>query len=875
MHTDRLPPASTYRVQLSSSFTLEDVANQIPYLAELGITDVYLSPIWASTPGSTHGYDIIDHSTIDPERGGCDGWLKLCGALRAHSMGVVLDVVPNHMAADPVHNLLWRQVLGDGPSSPASIYFDVDWRPLTGLIRNKVLLPVLDQPYGAALLQGHVGLERAADGIRIRCGGLNLPLAAGTIDSALPDQEIADINADPQRIHAVLEAQHYRLAFWRAANDEINYRRFFDINELIAIRPEEEEVFNGSHRLVLQLVQEDVVHGLRIDHVDGLLEPATYLQRLRARAEEAAHARMWIVVEKILGRAETLDTTWPVDGTTGYDALNVLNRLFVSGRGVRTLRRYYQKLVDDHTNFRDVAYDCKRLVSLRTLRSGLTLLVHALKRAADASWTTRDITMNALSTALVEFIACLPVYRTYLGHDGEQPGDREAIEQAFSWAIRRNQSMDPTALSFLRSLLLESADLDPALKTAGRAVVRRLEQYTTGVQAKGIEDTAYYRDNTLLALNEVGGDPGGVSGTLPEFHHFNETRARHWPHAHTATSTHDTKLGEDARIRIASISACEHEWIASVQVWRGLNGSFRQLTPKGPVVDINDEYRVYQILIGAWPPDDLDGGGPAAPALVERVSTYMRKAVREAQVHTSWVRINDEYEAAVDAFVRGVLTDGCAAEFRTSLRAMVRRILPLSLCHSLSQLVLKCLMPGVPDIYQGDESWALVLTDPDNRQPVDFAARFAIVRRLLSDGPPPSDLGGTSAGDVLSGDLKPYVTARLLRFRRDHRSMMASAGYVPLRARGDRGAALVAFRRTLGGTHVVVAVPRLVEPSAAAAGWPAGASFWGSTELRVPSRVREWRNLFTDQAVVLERPAIAPLAQLTERWPWVVLWGSD
>src|SRR5262245_45161422 len=369
MQTDRLPPASTYRVQLSSSFTLEDVANQIPYLAELGITDVYLSPIYAARPGSPHGYDIVDHSAIDRERGGCERWQKLCGVLREHSMGVVLDVVPNHMAADPVHNLLWRQVLGDGPTSPASIYFDVDWRPLSGLIRDKVLLPVLEEPYGAALLQGHVALERAGNEIRIRCGGLNLPLAAGSVDPAISDQEIADTNVDPQRIHAVLEAQHYRLAFWRAANDEINYRRFFDVNELIAIRTEEEDVFTGSHRLVLRLAEEDVVHGLRIDHVDGLLEPATYLQRLRARAEEAAHGKMWIVVEKILGRSENLDTTWSVDGTTGYDALNVLNRLFVSGRGVRALRRFYQKLVDDHASFRDTAYDSKRLATVRTLRS--------------------------------------------------------------------------------------------------------------------------------------------------------------------------------------------------------------------------------------------------------------------------------------------------------------------------------------------------------------------------------------------------------------------------------------------------------------------------------------------------------------------------
>lgn len=873
MSPSHLPPSSTYRVQLSSSFTLKDLAAHVPYLAELGISDIYLSPIQSARPGSPHGYDIVDHGTIDEQLGGRDGWQALGDALRARSLGVVLDVVPNHMAADPVHNALWRQMLGEGATSPAARHFDVDWRPLTGLIRNKVLLPLLEEPYGAALVQGLVRLDRIDGEVAVRYRGLHLPLAGNSFDVALADQEIEDISADPQRMHAVLESQHYRLASWRAANDEINYRRFFDVNHLVAIRTEDEEVFERSHRLVLQLVEEGLVNGLRVDHVDGLLDPAGYLRRLRAAATAASDTFTWIVVEKILGRSETLATTWPVDGTTGYDALNVLNRLFVSARGVRMLRRFYKGLVSDHTGFSDVAYASKRAIMERTLRSGLTILSQALKRVADASLVTRDITLNAISGALVEFIACLPVYRTYLEGNGERPGDRDVVEQAFTRAIRRNPTLDLSALSFIRSLHLEPGDAHPGLCELRRAVVQQLQQYTSGVHAKGIEDTAFYRDNTLLTLNEVGGDPGGTPGTLDELHRFNEHRARHWPYASTATSTHDTKLGEDARIRIAALSIYAGEWIAAVRSWNRMNAPFRQPAGRGVELDTNTEYRVYQALVGVWPVEDCTGGHPGEPSLVERIASYMQKAAREAQVHTSWIRVNEEYEAALDRFVREVLTGESAAGFRCSLRSMVRRVMPVSVCHSISQLVLKCLMPGVPDIYQGSESWGLSLTDPDNRRPVDFANRLHVLMSFR-DEDVVSRLGATSLQHALAGDVKPYVTTRLLRFRRDHRALMARARYMPIRARGERASAVVSFRRTFGREHVIVVVPRLVSRSRQMEVWPTG-GFWEDTYLRVPAHVRVWSDVLGVKPVTLERTSRAPLAELTTVWPWLVLYGRE
>ena len=869
MRPNPLPPASTYRVQLSSNFTLHDLAAHIPYLAELGVTHVYLSPIYVARPDSSHGYDIVDHGAIDPRLGGWEGWERLRDALRTHGLGAILDVVPNHMAADPVHNRLWRKVLAEGPASPAAQHFDIDWSPLTGLIRNKVLLPVLEEPYGAALLQSRIWLEQVNEGIVVRYGGTHLPLAPGSFGRPVTGEEIREINAEPERMHAVLEAQHYRLAYWRAANDEINYRRFFDVNELVAIRTEDEAIFNQSHELILRLCAEDVVKGLRVDHVDGLLDPAGYLQRLRAAADSAAGGRNWIVVEKILGRFETLDSDWAVDGTTGYDALNVLNRLFVSARGVRMLRRFYKGLVDEDMSFDDIAYASKRLVMERTLRSGLTILSHALKRVADASWTTRDVTLNAMAAALVEFIACLPVYRTYMRPGGDRNGDREVLEQTFARAIRRSPSLDLSSLRFLRSLQLEPA-AEPALAEA-RQVVQRLQQYTSGVHAKGIEDTAFYRDSTLLALNEVGGDPGGATGTLDDFHRFNEQRARRWPDSQTATSTHDTKLGEDARIRIATLTTCATEWMAAVRLWNRLNAPFRQSPARGIHVDVCTEYRTYQVLVGVWPADDCSGTAPADPCLIERVAAYMRKAVREAQVHTSWIRMNDDYEAAVDAFVRGILFDESASEFRYSLRVLIRHILPTSLCHSVSQLVLKCGMPGVPDIYQGAEGWALVVTDPDNRQPVDFAARAGTLNSLREHS---CRIHAGSPDDLVSGTAKHYVTSRLLQFRRDHRALMARGRYSPIRARGERASAVVAFRRTLAGEHFIVAVPRLVARTTGSAVWPVG-SYWGDTHLRVPSHIRDWTNLLSGERVSLVPSARAPLAELATDFPWVVLYGRE
>jgi malto-oligosyltrehalose synthase len=861
---ERTVPTSTYRVQLSDRFTFDELAAQVPYIARLGISHVYLSPIYTARPGSPHGYDIVDYGCINRELGGQAAWRRLTDTLRAHQMGVVIDVVPNHMAADPERNALWRQVLRDGPSSSAARFFDIDWRPLSGLVRDRVLLPILEEPYGQALMKGVVQVEAGAHGHHIRCGSLNLPLAPSTLNAVIAGQPVQDavehINRNPHLLHQLLEQQHYRLAYWRPANDEINYRRFFGINELVAIHAEDPEVFMRTHELVRKLAAEDIVQGVRVDHVDGLLDPLGYLRQLRSELEAASPTPPWLVVEKVLDPSERLGKDWPVDGTTGYDALDALNRLFVSGRGVRILRRFFQRLVDESISFREEAHRCKRLMMRAALLSGVTMLAHELKRVADSSWTTRDISLHSLHEALVEFIAAMPVYRTYLGMGQDRETERHIVAESLELAERRNPAMDSSAFGFLKSLLLGELVDDPALAARRSLLVKRLQQYTSGVHAKGVEDTAFYRDNTLLALNEVGGNPGDPSLNIREFHQFNEQRAKNWPNSMTATSTHDTKVSEDTRIRIATISVFAHEWVIAAQRWVTLNTPYRQQTAgRGSCPELRDEYRFYQALVGVWNEDDVDAEGRVSQDLVDRLVEHMRKSVREAQLCSSWIRPDTNYEDGLTRFIRRVLLEDECSEFRQSIAAFVQLIEPVSNYHSISQLVLKCFVPGVPDFYQGCEDWRFTLTDPDNRRPMDFTRASERLTRTFN----------SSRG---ARDLKLQVTTTLLHFRADHDRLLREASYRPLRVRGARATSVVAFERRGPSSRVLVVVPRLTDRSARNAVC-LDAAFWEDTEIRLPTSDGRWSNLLAGEDLEINC-GWCRVADLMATRPWVVLYHA-
>jgi (1->4)-alpha-D-glucan 1-alpha-D-glucosylmutase len=604
------------------------------------------------------------------------------------------------------------------------------------------------------------------------------------------------------------------------------------------------------------------VHGVRVDHVDGLLDPLGYLRQLRTELETVSPARRpWLVVEKVLDPTERLGTHWPIDGTTGYDALDALNRVFVSGRGARILRRFFQRLMEEAVSFREEAHRCKRLMMRGALLSGVTILAHELKRVADSSWTTRDISLNSLHEALVAFIAAMPVYRTYLGMGQDREAERQIVVESLELAERRNPAMDSSAFAFLRSLLLGELVDDPALAARRALLVKRLQQYTSGVHAKGVEDTAFFRDNTLLALNEVGGNPADPSLTLREFHHFNEQRAKDWPSSMTATSTHDTKLGEDARMRIATISVFAHEWVIAAGRWMALNTPYRQTSRRGSYPVVQDEYRFYQALVGMWNDDDVDAEGRVSPELVERFAGYMRKSAREAQLFTSWIRPNAEYEEALESFVRRVLLDDETTEFRQSVAAFVRLLEPVSNCHSISQLVLKCFMPGVPDFYQGCEDWRFTLTDPDNRRPVDFARASERLHHTFQLSP-----------GAATRDLKLQMTTTLLHFRADHDRLLREASYRPLRVRGSRAASVVAFERRGPSSRVAVVVPRLTDRSATSA-IPLDAAFWGDTEVRLPTSDGRWSSLLAAEELALNS-GWCRLTELMAARPWVVLYHA-
>ncbi|HWP99845.1 MAG TPA: malto-oligosyltrehalose synthase [Vicinamibacterales bacterium] len=932
----RRTPLVTYRLQLHRGFPFAAAEQAIPYLARLGVTDCYLSPCFAARPGSTHGYDVTDHNRINPELGGREGYDRFAARLAEHGMGLILDVVPNHMGIDPASNPWWRDVLENGQCSEGARFFDIDWAPVKPELHGRVLLPILGQQYGHALEAGELTLVFADAGLELRYFDQRLPInprwwprvfrheierleaelgadhpylaeflsilsgleklprhtdarpeaiAERRREKAVQRERLArlleaepriaahiaraiaafngtpDVPASFDALHELLEGQPYRLAYWRTAAHEINYRRFFDINDLAALRVEDETVFEAVHRLLLDLLASGTVGGVRVDHPDGLFDPRDYFRRLQALARRAwglegddADRPLYVVAEKILSGAEALPSDWAVHGTTGYNFLNEVNGLFVEPSAARRLRRAWMRFAGRTEPFEEVVYASKKLIMDTSLASELNVLAHAIDQIGELDRRSRDFTLNSIRDALMEVAACFPVYRTYVDTSGWQVRDRDIVDAAIRAARRRNPALESSVFDFLREVLLprdpEEEARDAAAATDRRRgypprdeadrqrrlrVAMKFQQYTAPLQAKGLEDTAFYRYNVLLSLNEVGGDPAQFGRSPHSFHEANRRRRACWPFEMLATATHDTKLGEDVRARLDVLSELVDDWVRETSRWRRLNQAHRTLVDGEPAPDRADEYRFYQALVGVWPPE---GPLEAPPALVERLRDYMIKSIKEAKLHTSWINENRAYDEATARFVERALTGAGGARFLPAFVPFQQRVARHGMVNSLAQLVLKLGSPGVPDFYQGTEVWSLTLVDPDNRRPVDFRALERLLddlEPLLAERDPAARARGL--GELLAswpdGRIKLFVTAAGLRLRRRLPALFLEGDYIPLEVESTVGADAVAFARVLGPRALIVVAPRLTARISGEQ-LPLGMDCWKTSRLLLP-----------------------------------------
>jgi (1->4)-alpha-D-glucan 1-alpha-D-glucosylmutase len=828
----------------------------VGYLHELGVTHLYVSPVLAARPGSAHGYDVVDPTRLNPELGTPEEFEALGQALAERGMGLLLDVVPNHMAAVQ-ENPWWMDVLRNGPASRYAPIFDIDWAAQDG----KVLRPILGAPFGQVLERGELRLEIEDGEVVLRYFEHRLPLSPESLRrhfGPVPEPEDVywhnGIPGEPEsfdRLQGLLDEQHYRLAHWRVAARDISYRRFFDITDLISVRVEGPEVFEATHALTLQLVRRGLVDGVRVDHVDGLHEPGLYLRRLRAAVGPDA----FVVVEKILGPGENLVPGWPVGGTTGYEFAESVGGLFVDPNGVRRFERAAADLAGWEGPFVEVAAGRKALV-LRSLFAGETsALARELHGLARADRHARDLAAGELAAALSAVTAWLPVYRTYTHDRDVGAQDRRWIERAVRQARERlPQSVHP-AVAFLRRVLLLHLPEGAAAEVVESWLrfVLRWQRLTGPVTAKGVEDTAMYVFPGLLSRSEVGGHPEVPAVSVQEFHRRMRARRREWPGGLSATSTHDTKRSEDVRARLSVLSEIPEGFARRVARWRRWNARHVRDVRGRPVPDPGQEWHLYQTIVGAWPHE------PGHEAMfVRRVQDYAAKAAREAKERTDWLDPDIAHERALRGFVRAILAPS-NEPFRSDLLAFVEAVALPGAVNSLAQVVLKATAPGVPDLFQGTELWNLSLVDPDNRRPVDFTVR----RRLLAS------LDGAHPGEVVEswrdGRVKLLVTRAALRFRADHQDLFGRGSYVPLEAAGARRGHVVTFARRLRNEWAVTVVPRLVAGMASRGRMPVGATWKGTTVQLPPRAPDELRDVLSGEVVSTPRgvlPVEAALAAL-------------
>ncbi|EMK3529144.1 malto-oligosyltrehalose synthase [Pseudomonas aeruginosa] len=884
-----IEPRATLRLQFHAGFTLDDALPWLDYFADLGISHLYASPLFRARPGSSHGYDVVDPTRINPELGGEPALLRLIQGLRQRGMGLLMDIVPNHMGIGGGANPWWQDVLEWGRESPYASFFDIQWESHDAALRGQVLLPFLRSDYGEVLAAGEIGLslDREAGRLLASHGEQRFPLWPGSYPELLEDSgepRLSDLaggfrecqqdrealremqrrlaaalaESAPraalertlgklqerheearQRLHRLLEAQRYRLASWRTAADDINWRRFFDISELVGLRVERGEVFEAVHGKVFQLLEDGLLDGLRIDHVDGLADPRGYCRRLRRRSERIRARRggapMLLYVEKILGGEERLPEDWLCDGTTGYDFMNQVSLLQHDPRGERPLRELWQRVSGRPEAFLDEVYQARQLVLAGSLAGDLENLAQGLLRVARADLASRDLTLGGIRRALFQLLARFPVYRTYAGACGRSVQDREVFRYAAEAAREDLDEADRAVLDHLERWLggqpLRELPPGPLRRLRGE-LLARFQQLSSPTAAKAVEDTACYRSAALLSRNDVGFDPQRFAASAEEFHAACEARRLASPRALLATASHDHKRGEDARARLAALSELAPWFARNVEHWQSLATPLRRDLAEGPAPSPGDELILFQALLGSWPLDAPCDGAALDQAFLARMREWQCKALREAKLRTRWTAPDEDYERACADYLEQLLRAPLAQALRQSLGNAAARLMPAGALNGLAQCLLRLTCPGIPDLYQGREDWDFSLVDPDNRRPVDFARHAAA---LAAPTPFPELLEHWR-----DGRIKQTLIARVLGLRRMQPGLFRDGDYLPLEVSGEHAERVLAFARRSRHGCLLVVVPRLACALLGHATQPqVPAEAWGDTCLLLPPSLSE------------------------------------
>jgi (1->4)-alpha-D-glucan 1-alpha-D-glucosylmutase len=901
-------PRATYRLQFHGSFGFRDATAIAPYLAELGISHVYASPIFRARKGSPHGYDILDPNEINPELGTQADFEALVAALKSRGIGWIQDVVPNHMAYDGDNPYL-ADVLEKGRRSRFADVFDIDWESGGEILRGRILAPFLGRPYAECLERGEMKILLGASGLVVKVGGLHFPVnakcyatilgpvpglparVAGQSGDSLTDDDFArlkqelcglyeaggagrqlidarleEVNGSPgspksfTNLDAVLSSQFYRLAHWRLSAEEINYRRFFDVSELIGVRVEDEDVFLLTHNLIFRLIERGLIDGLRIDHIDGLFDPTAYLRQVRQRFQD-----LYVIVEKILEDGEDLPAAWPIQGTTGYDFLNAVNGLFVSGKNDGPTERLYRAFTGLAGSAAQLQREKKRLVLNTLFRGELARLCRLTERIAAGTIRGRDLMGSRLRHALAEVLIAFPVYRTYVDGGVIREADPRYIGQALAGARSTSPGLD-AEIDFIAALFDAGGGVGGEQAHAWRGLFQQLSSPLT---AKGFEDSFLYVYNRLLSLNEVGGFPRRFGFSPQNFHRFCAERNDRWPDSLSATATHDTKRGEDARARLNVLSEIPGPWTRQIRHFSRLNRRRKSPVNGQPAPDRNDEYFFYQALIGAYP---FEGN---TPEFRERMKVYAVKALREARRHTSWIEPDEDYEGACLQFLEAILVPVEDNRFLAALIRFQRRIARFGMLNSLSQLLIKMTAPGAPDFYQGTELWDLSLVDPDNRRPVDFVQRLRMLAAIQAGFENDRlSLIGDMLAAMEDGRIKMFLIWRALSTRRRFAEVFNGGEYIPLSPRGRRRNCVVAFARRKGPQWALTAVPRLLHAWLKDGEIPLGQESWADTQLPpLDGMPSVWRDAITGDEVVFE--SHYPVGRILQRFPGALLIGGD